>query len=89
MSDIERARAFVAEAMVENGDPEFAKAVLAGGYDNGTSVKAVLKVMAHCRNPDGYVLVPTEPSEKMIRAWVQWGWAAFLSASPEVPDGRG
>ncbi|MHC2115351.1 hypothetical protein ACYPJF_07590 [Stenotrophomonas geniculata] len=49
MSNVERARAFVAEAMVENG------------------------------------LVPSEPSEKMIRAWVQWGWAAFLSASPEVP----
>ncbi|XQA74623.1 hypothetical protein ACM9XA_03540 [Xanthomonas sacchari] len=40
------ARNFVSEAMMENGDPGFASAVIKGGYDNGTSVKAVCKALA-------------------------------------------
>lgn len=43
---VKRAREFVSEAMVENHDPMFARAVLAGQYDNGVSVKAVCKAIS-------------------------------------------
>ncbi|MGH3804657.1 MAG: DUF551 domain-containing protein [Stenotrophomonas sp.] len=43
---VQQARQFVARAMEENRDPEFAKAVLAGRYDNGNSVKAVSVALA-------------------------------------------
>lgn len=53
----------------------------------------ILSVIAEFGPPEGYVLVPVEPTEAMLRAHAACGrdafavdeWAAMLAARPEVP----
>ena len=72
----------------------------AGACDDTTDARAYLAGCTAARRPDGWVMVPREPTEAMIKAaWADLGdtyqrstrnladaYRAMLSAAPKEPD---
>lgn len=74
---------------VAEDPPQWLPPSLFGAWDRmqGQRVEAQEQPMAV---PDGYALVPVEPTPEMVKAGTGWGtahstWGAMLSAFPKVP----
>lgn len=92
MSDIEtRARELLAAEYERFDLPSAAAGVRDGGYDLSPSMRALVAALTP---PDGYVLVPVEPTGRMIDAGIlaydgkcESSYVAMLAARPEVTGG--
>lgn len=97
MDDIEkRARELLAVELDSYCMTFSARMVRAGGLMTNAPIiqAALLAVIAALTPPEGYVLVPVEPTREMIDAYVavdarfnsaRRDWSAMLAARPEVP----
>lgn len=93
--DVEqRARELLAQAL--RIDVEFLKKY--GDMPNMISYSSALPaIVAALTPPEGYVLVPVQPTEAMLNEGYGWvdgtglelAYMSMLAARPEVPDGRG
>ncbi|MBN5015984.1 hypothetical protein JY408_03185 [Stenotrophomonas maltophilia] len=88
-----RARELLAVEYERFDLPSTAAGARAGAYDLNPSMRAVVAALTP---PEGYVLVPVEPTAEMISAAWRYGdgddapdpvysWRAMLTARPEVP----
>lgn len=92
MSDIEtRARELLAAEYERFDLPSTAAGVRDGGYDLSPSMRALVAALTP---PEGYVLVPVEPTGRMIDAGIlaydgkcESSYVAMLAARPEVTGG--
>lgn len=94
MSDIEKtARELLAELARNFGQPEYAYHIGCGGFLDAADRKVIAPIIAALTRPEGYVLVPVEPTEAMVEAGNEAEseskfafeiYDAMLAARPEV-----
>lgn len=92
MDDQQRARELLAQEY--EGNPSLQSRVRHGHHDDAPYFKAITSALRAA--PEGFVMVPVEPTAEMITACEhQWGvgsatdmarreWAAMLAARPQV-----
>lgn len=94
-----RARELLAQAFRKHGMDDAAEQLdhILGLFESGTLSASVDAIIAALTPPEGYVLVPVEPTEDMLQAGYPrneriddtfdriGAWADMLAARPEVP----